>query len=79
MLSAVTKSAGEVSVADNVPEAIANAFRQAVQEPKGAAAVVLPYDVLTDSTTVSMRTPHWVPQLGAAPAASSRRSSSQAL
>ncbi|QYF74164.1 acetolactate synthase AlsS [Cryobacterium sp. PAMC25264] len=72
MLSAVAKSAGEVSVADNVPEAIANAFRQAVQEPKGAAAVVLPYDVLTDSTTVSMTTPHWVPQLGAAPAASIR-------
>ncbi|HSP75138.1 MAG TPA: acetolactate synthase AlsS, partial [Cryobacterium sp.] len=72
MLSAVTKSAGEVSVADNVPEAIANAFREATQEPKGAAAVVLPYDVLTDSTTVSMKQPHWVPQLGAAPSASVR-------
>jgi acetolactate synthase-1/2/3 large subunit len=70
MLSAVTKSAGEVSVADNVPEAIANAFREATQEPKGAAAVVLPYDVLTDTTTVSMKNPHWVPQLGAAPAPS---------
>ncbi|TFC92426.1 MULTISPECIES: acetolactate synthase AlsS [Cryobacterium] len=70
MLSAVTKSAGEVSVADNVPEAIANAFRQATQEPKGAAAVVLPYDVLTDSTSVSMKHPHWVPTLGAASSAS---------
>ena len=67
MLSAVTKSAGEVSVADNVPEAIANAFREATQEPMGAAAVVLPYDVLTDSTTVSMKRPHWIPQLGSAP------------
>ncbi|TFC84440.1 acetolactate synthase AlsS [Cryobacterium sp. TMT3-29-2] len=73
MLSAVTKSAGEVSVADNVPEAIANAFREATQEPKGAAAVVLPYDVLTDSTTVSMKHPHWVPQLGAAPTESVQR------
>ncbi|TFC99180.1 acetolactate synthase AlsS [Cryobacterium sandaracinum] len=73
MLSAVTKSAGEVSVADNVPEAIANAFREASQEPKGAAAVVLPYDVLTDSTTVSMTHPHWVPQLGAAPSKSVQR------
>lgn len=73
MLSAVTKSAGEVSVADNVPEAIANAFRQATQEPKGAAAVVLPYDVLVDSTTVTMKNPHWVPQLGAAPAESVQR------
>ncbi|TFD38450.1 acetolactate synthase AlsS [Cryobacterium sp. TMT1-19] len=73
MLSAVTKSAGEVSVADNVPEAIANAFRDATQEPKGAAAVVLPYDVLTDSTTVSMTHPHWVPQLGAAPSKSVQR------
>ncbi|TFB57453.1 acetolactate synthase AlsS [Cryobacterium sp. Hz7] len=73
MLSAVTKSAGEVSVADNVPEAIANAFREATQEPKGAAAVVLPYDVLTDSTTVSMTHPHWVPQLGAAPSESVQR------
>ncbi|TFC68206.1 acetolactate synthase AlsS [Cryobacterium sp. TMT2-4] len=73
MLSAVTKYAGEVSVADNVPEAIANAFREATQEPKGAAAVVLPYDVLTDSTTVSMTHPHWVPQLGAAPSESVQR------
>ncbi len=70
LLSAVTKSAGEVSVADNVPEAIANAFRQATQEPKGAAAVVLPYDVLVDSTSVTMKNPHWVPQLGSAPTAS---------
>ena len=73
MLSAVTKSAGEVSVADNVPEAIANAFRRATQEPKGAAAVVLPYDVLVDTTTVSMKGPHWVPRLGAAPAESVTR------
>jgi acetolactate synthase I/II/III large subunit len=70
MLATVTKSAGEVSVADNVPEAIANAFRQATQEPQGAAAVVLPYDVLTEVTSVSMTNPHWVPRLGAAPAAS---------
>ncbi|MDJ0322960.1 acetolactate synthase AlsS [Cryobacterium sp. PH31-AA6] len=73
MLSAVTKSAGEVSVADNVPEAIANAFRQATQEPMGAAAVVLPYDVLVDETTVTMKNPHWVPRLGSAPADSVQR------
>ncbi|MFC5931135.1 acetolactate synthase AlsS [Cryobacterium melibiosiphilum] len=73
MLSAVTKSAGEVGMADNVPEAIANAFRQAAEEPKGAAAVVLPYDVLTDSTAVSMKTVHWAPRLGAAPAESITR------
>jgi acetolactate synthase-1/2/3 large subunit len=70
MLSAVSKSAGEVNVADNVPEAISNAFRQATQEPKGAASVVLPYDVLGDLTSVSMTTPHWVPRLGAAPSES---------
>jgi acetolactate synthase-1/2/3 large subunit len=73
LLSAVTKSAGEVSVADNVPEAMNNAFRRAVQEPKGAAAVVLPYDVLVDTTTVSMKNPHWVPRLGAAPAVGVKR------
>ncbi|TFD15357.1 acetolactate synthase AlsS [Cryobacterium sp. TMT1-21] len=73
MLSAVTKSAGEVSVADNVPEAIANAFRIATQEPRGAAAVVLPYDVLTDSTAVTMKNPHWVPRLGAAAPESVKR------
>ncbi|PRY68587.1 acetolactate synthase large subunit [Glaciihabitans tibetensis] len=68
MLTAVTKSAGEVSVADNVPEAIAGAFRRAMEEPKGAAAVVLPQDVLVEETAVSMTTPHRVPSLGAAPA-----------
>jgi len=70
LLSSVSKSAGEVNVADNVPEAISNAFRQATQEPKGAASVVLPYDVLGDLTSVSMTTPHWVPRLGAAPSES---------
>ena len=68
MLATVTKSAGEVSVADNVPEAIAGAFRRAMEEPKGAAAVVLPQDVLIEKTAVSMTTPHRVPSLGAAPA-----------
>lgn len=67
LLSAVTKTVGEVSVADNVPEAVANAFRVAAQEPRGATAVVLPADVLIESTDVHMRSPHWVPKLGIPP------------
>src|ERR1700742_3229782 len=40
------KYTGEVNDPDNVPEAVANAFRAAVTAPRGAAAVVLPADVL---------------------------------
>ncbi len=67
LLSSVTKTAGEVSVADNVPEAVANAFRMAAQEPRGATAVVLPYDVLLEQTNVRMTTPHWAAKLGVPP------------
>ncbi|HHW51314.1 MAG TPA: acetolactate synthase AlsS [Pseudoclavibacter sp.] len=69
MLASVTKSAGEVSAADNVPEAVANAFRMATQEPRGATAVVLPADVLADETPVRMLHPHWPPRLGVPPVA----------
>ena len=44
-LKPFTKYTGEVNDPDNVPEAVANAFRAAVTAPRGAAAVVLPADV----------------------------------
>lgn len=66
LLSTVTKSAAEVATADNVPEAITAAFRTAVRAPQGAAAVVLPYDVGLEETTVSMADPWGASTLGIA-------------
>lgn len=57
MLQTVTVSACEVTAADNVAEAVVNAFRAATREPRGAAAVVLPYDVSTATTAIGFRDP----------------------
>ena len=46
LLRTVTKFTGEVNDPDNVAEAVIGAFRAAISEPRGAAAVVLPADVL---------------------------------
>ncbi|MDT5088002.1 MAG: acetolactate synthase large subunit, partial [Mycobacterium sp.] len=58
-----TKYTGEVNDPDNVPEAVANAIRSALTQPRGAAAVVLPADVLTDSTSARIVVPRPVPVL----------------
>jgi acetolactate synthase-1/2/3 large subunit len=63
-----TKYTGEVNDPDNVPEAVANAIRSALTQPRGAAAVVLPADVLTASTSARIVEPTPVPALGPAPA-----------
>ncbi|MGO9032717.1 acetolactate synthase AlsS [Mycobacterium sp.] len=67
-LKPFTKYTGEVNDPDNVPEAIANAIRAAVAAPRGAAAVVLPADVLTTATSAAIVEPSPVPALGPAPA-----------
>jgi acetolactate synthase I/II/III large subunit len=67
-LKPFTKYTGEVSDPDNVPEAVANAIRAAVAAPRGAAAVVLPADVLTSTTSAAIVEPSPVPALGPAPA-----------
>jgi acetolactate synthase I/II/III large subunit len=67
-LKPFTKHTGEVNDPDNVPEAIANAIRAAVAPPRGAAAVVLPADVLAAATSAQIVTPSPVPALGPAPA-----------
>jgi acetolactate synthase I/II/III large subunit len=67
-LKPFTKYTGEVNDPDNVPEAVANAIRAAVAPPRGAAAVVLPADVLTATTSSAIVAPSPVPPLGAAPA-----------
>lgn len=67
LLAAVTKSAGEVSHPDNVPEAVANAFRAALTEPRGAAAVVLPADVAAETTPAAIPKRLPVPPAGPAP------------
>ena len=67
-LKPFTKYTGEVNDPDNVPEAVANAIRAAVAAPRGAAAVVLPADVLTAVTSAAIVKPSPVPALGPAPA-----------
>jgi acetolactate synthase I/II/III large subunit len=67
-LKPFTKHTGEVNDPDNVPEAIANAIRAAVAAPRGAAAVVLPADVLAATTSAAIVEPSPVPALGPAPA-----------
>jgi len=67
LLKTVTKFTGEINDADNAAEATIRAFRAATTEPRGAAAVVLPADVLAAPTaaTISARLP--IPRLAAAP------------
>ena len=67
-LKPFTKYTGEVNDPDNVPEAIANAIRIALTPPRGAAAVVLPADVLAATTSAAIVEPSPVPALGPAPA-----------
>ena len=66
-LKPFTKYTGEVNDPDNVPEAIANAVRIALTAPRGAAAVVLPADVLAATTSAAIVKPSPVPALGPAP------------
>ena len=67
-LKPFTKYTGEVNDPDNVPEAVANAIRIALTQPHGAAAVVLPADVLAATTSAAIVEPTPVPALGPAPA-----------
>lgn len=67
MLATVTKFTGEVADPDNVAEAVVRALRAATTEPYGAAAVVLPSDVLSAPTTAAIDQPFTVPALGPAP------------
>src|SRR5882757_10982451 len=69
VLRTVTKFTGEVNHPDNVAEAVVGAFRAAVSEPRGAAAVVLPVDVLAAPTTAGITARMPVPPLASAPTA----------
>jgi acetolactate synthase-1/2/3 large subunit len=68
MMKTVTKFTGEVNDPDNVPEAVANAFRAATTAPQGAAAVILPQDVLAAPTAAGIGRAHPTPALGPASA-----------
>lgn len=67
MLRTVTKYTGEVDDPDDVAEAVVTAFRAATTEPYGAAAVVLPSDVLAAVTASTLAGARPVPELGSAP------------
>ena len=68
LMKVVTKFTGEVNDPDNVPEAVANAFRAATAAPQGAAAVIVPQDVLAAPTCAGFRRVLPTPALGSAPA-----------
>src|SRR4029077_8595168 len=68
LMKAVTKFTGEINDPDNAPEAVANAFRAATTAPQGAAAVILPQDVLAAPTCAGLRRVLPPPALGSAPA-----------
>src|SRR5246127_5853789 len=57
VLKTVTKFTGEVNDPDDVAEATVAPFPAAVGEPRGAAAVVLPADVLAAPTTAGITAP----------------------
>lgn len=63
-LAPVTKSSVESTSPSDVPEALANAFRIAVTEPKGATAVMLPASVTAARTSTPAMEKHPVPKLG---------------
>jgi acetolactate synthase I/II/III large subunit len=69
VLRTVTKFTGEVNDPANVAETIVGAFRAALSEPRGAAAVVLPADVLAAPTTAGITARMPIPPLANAPTA----------
>ena len=68
LMKVVTKFTGEINDPDNAPEAVANAFRAAATAPQGAAAVILPQDVLAAPTCAGLRRVLPTPALGFSPA-----------
>ena len=68
LLSSVTKCTAEVTDPGTVPEAVANAFRVASAEPRGAAALVLADDVMAASTGAATIAAAPAGPLGPAPA-----------
>jgi acetolactate synthase I/II/III large subunit len=75
VLRTVTKFTGEVNDPDNVAEATVGAFRAAASEPRGAAAVVLPADVLAAPTTAGITARMPIPPLATAPTAAISKAS----
>ncbi|MEE6179379.1 acetolactate synthase AlsS [Mycobacterium sp. 050134] len=67
LLRTVTKFTGEINDPDNAAEATVGAFRAAAGEPRGAAAVVLPADVLAAPTTAGITARLPIPPLASAP------------
>lgn len=67
LLRTVTKYTGEIDHPDNAAEATVTAFRAALTEPCGAAAVVLPADVLAAPTEAAITAALPIPPLAAAP------------
>jgi acetolactate synthase-1/2/3 large subunit len=68
LLSTVTKYTAEITDPGTVPEAVANAFRIATTQPRGAVALVLADDVMAAPTDASITSAAPATPLGPAPA-----------
>lgn len=73
LLSTVCKTAGEIDSADNVSEAVADAFNMAEVAPRGAVGLVLPADVMAEKTACALPFLPSVPEEGSAPAEAIQR------
>ena len=69
VLAPVTKYTAELTDPDSVPEAVANAFRIATAEPRGAVGLVLANDVMAAPTKTPTPIARPVSPLGPAPEA----------
>ena len=67
LMEPVTKKAVELSAAENVAEAIGNAFRVASEPHGGACFVSFPTDILSEQTTAPVLAPRSLGTGGAAP------------
>ncbi len=57
LMAPVTKKSSEIAAVENIPEAIANAFRVATAPRRGATFISFPADILAEKTTVDVIQP----------------------
>lgn len=57
LMAAATKSSVEVSMTENIPEMLDNAFRTALQPRAGAAFISVPQDILMNKTKIVAKQP----------------------
>jgi len=69
LMKPVTKYSAEIDAAENIPEAVANAFRTSVSGRHGASFISIPYDVALERTSVEPLQPRKISLGSASPEA----------